>query len=266
MAPGIADLIPDTGEIVWRQYAPRISPSLATVLDKAIMSHPRDRFHSAREMLDALEGRNSSSPAVAVAAVPPVANGIPLTAVSAPPPNYQPPRVVSPPPAQPVDTTRSSGMGDWQKAAIMGGVVGVIIIAASAIAGLFFSDRNVILSDQPSRVSQSGRTTSKQSLGWIRLGSVNNTNDTALVNEPLIPTNQPVMISPPVVPAIGSQVTISNGVNLRRNHPQPPDYKLQEEISVLMAGQEVTILKLKTFVDPFSESPETKVWAEVGLP
>ncbi|MCT7965792.1 serine/threonine protein kinase [Laspinema sp. D1] len=253
-----------TGEIVWRQYAPRISPSLATVLDKAIMSHPRDRFHSAREMLDALEGRNSSFPAVGIASVPPVANGVPVTAVSPPTPNYQPPGVVSPSTVQPVDKSR--GTGDWQKAAIMGGVVGVIIIAASAIPGLFFSDRNVILSDKPSRVSQPGRTTSKQSLGWIRLGSVNNTDDTASVNEPLIPTNQPVMISPPVVPAIGSKVTISNGVNLRRNHPQPPDYTLQEEISVLMAGQEVTILNLKTFVDPLSPSPETKVWAEVGLP
>ncbi|MCT7989307.1 serine/threonine-protein kinase [Laspinema olomoucense] len=251
----------DTGEVIWRQYAPRISPSLATVLDKAIMSHSRDRFHSPREMLDALEGRNFSFPAVAavpptVASVPSVAKGVPLTAVSPPPP-----RLVSP---SPVD--KSGGMGDWQKAAIMGGIVGVIIIAASAIPGLFFSDRNVILSDQPSRSQSQGGRTSKQSLGWIRLGSVNNTDDTASVNEPLIPTTQPVMISPPVVPAIGSTVIISNGVNLRRNHPQPPDYKLEQEISVLMAGQEVTILKLKTFVDPSSPSPETKVWAEVGLP
>ncbi|WP_375293956.1 IMS domain-containing protein [Oscillatoria sp. HE19RPO] len=123
----------ETGEIVWRQYAPRISPSLATVLDKAIMSHPRDRFHSAREMLDALEGRNSSSPAVAVvpptvASVTPVANGVPVTTVSAPLPNYQPPTVVSPPTAQPVDTTRSSGMGDWQKAIVIGGIIGAFVL------------------------------------------------------------------------------------------------------------------------------------------
>ncbi|MCT7981226.1 protein kinase domain-containing protein [Laspinema olomoucense] len=125
----------DTGEIVWRQYAPRISPSLATVLDKAIMSHPRDRFHTAREMLDALEARNSSSPAVAVApvpptvaSVPPVAYGVPVTTVSAPPPNNQPPTVVSPPTSQPVDTTRSSGMGDWQKAMIIGGIIGTFVL------------------------------------------------------------------------------------------------------------------------------------------
>jgi serine/threonine-protein kinase len=255
-----------TGEIIWRQYAPRISPGLATVLDQAIRYHPRDRFHSAGEMLDALEGRNSSFPALGIASMPPVAYGVPVTAVSEPPPNYQPSTVVSPSTVQPVDTTRSSGMGDWQKAAIMGAVVGVIIIVASAIPGLFFSDRNVILSDQPSSSPPPGSSNSNQSLGWIRLGSVNNTNDTASVGEPLIPTNQPVMISPPVVPAIGAKVIVSNGVNLRRNHPEPPYYELQEEISVLMPGQQVTILKLKTFVDPFSPSPETKIWAEVGLP
>jgi len=116
----------DTGEIVWRQYAPRISPSFATILDKAIMSHPRDRFHSAREMLDALEGRNSSSPAVAVASVPPVENGVPVTAVSVPPMNYQPPTVVSPPTAPPVD--RSGGMGDWQKAMIIGSIIGAFVL------------------------------------------------------------------------------------------------------------------------------------------
>ena len=115
-----------TGEIVWRQYAPRISPSLATVLDKAIMSHPRDRFHTAREMLDALESRNSSFPAVAVAAVPPVANGVPLSAVLAPPPNYQPQRVVSPSTVQPVD--KSGGMGDWQKAIVIGGIIGAFVL------------------------------------------------------------------------------------------------------------------------------------------
>jgi serine/threonine-protein kinase len=44
-----------SGEIIWRQHAPRISPSFATLLDKAIMSHPRERYATAREMLDALQ-------------------------------------------------------------------------------------------------------------------------------------------------------------------------------------------------------------------
>jgi serine/threonine-protein kinase len=46
---------PRTGEILWHQQASRVSPSLVSVLDKAIASHPRDRYSSAGEMLSALQ-------------------------------------------------------------------------------------------------------------------------------------------------------------------------------------------------------------------
>ncbi|NER33290.1 MAG: serine/threonine protein kinase [Oscillatoria sp. SIO1A7] len=49
---------PGSGEIVWHQHAPQVASSLVAVLDKAIMSHPRDRYSSAKEMLYALESGN----------------------------------------------------------------------------------------------------------------------------------------------------------------------------------------------------------------
>ena len=53
--PDALETDPGTGEFIWRQAAPNISPSLAGVLDKAIQSHPRDRFSTAKEMLAALQ-------------------------------------------------------------------------------------------------------------------------------------------------------------------------------------------------------------------
>ena len=47
---------PRNGEIIWREHAHNLSPELATVIDRAIRFHPRDRFTTAREMLDALAG------------------------------------------------------------------------------------------------------------------------------------------------------------------------------------------------------------------
>ncbi|MGK7874127.1 MAG: protein kinase [Xenococcaceae cyanobacterium] len=44
-----------TGEIIWHQHVRHISPSLVAVLDKAIMSHPRDRFPTAQAMLEELQ-------------------------------------------------------------------------------------------------------------------------------------------------------------------------------------------------------------------
>ena len=53
--PQELDLDPQTGEIIWQQYAQGVDTKLVAVLDKAIKFHPRDRYSSASEMLQALE-------------------------------------------------------------------------------------------------------------------------------------------------------------------------------------------------------------------
>ncbi|KAB8319212.1 YARHG domain-containing protein [Tolypothrix campylonemoides VB511288] len=47
---------PHTGEMIWRSHALNVSPTMTFIIDKAIAYHPRDRFASAREMLQALQG------------------------------------------------------------------------------------------------------------------------------------------------------------------------------------------------------------------
>jgi serine/threonine protein kinase, bacterial len=44
-----------TGEVAWRKYATNISPGLAAVLDKAIQPFPRERYLTAKEMLEGLQ-------------------------------------------------------------------------------------------------------------------------------------------------------------------------------------------------------------------
>lgn len=46
-----------TGEILWKQYAPQVSPTLTIVLDKAISAHSCDRYATAQEMLQALQSK-----------------------------------------------------------------------------------------------------------------------------------------------------------------------------------------------------------------
>lgn len=43
-----------TGEILWRKRAPELHSNLASVIDRAIRFHPRDRFATSEEMLAAL--------------------------------------------------------------------------------------------------------------------------------------------------------------------------------------------------------------------
>ena len=46
---------PQTGALLWQGYAQGVSPQLAAVLDKAIESHPRDRYTRPQEMRAALD-------------------------------------------------------------------------------------------------------------------------------------------------------------------------------------------------------------------
>ncbi|MGK7876445.1 MAG: protein kinase [Xenococcaceae cyanobacterium] len=50
-----------TGEILWRQETPNLHSNLATVIERAISFHPRDRFSSAREMLESLQSQTVNS-------------------------------------------------------------------------------------------------------------------------------------------------------------------------------------------------------------
>jgi serine/threonine protein kinase, bacterial len=47
---------PQTGEIVWQEHVTHISPQFISLIDRAIAYHPRERFTSAREMLNMLVG------------------------------------------------------------------------------------------------------------------------------------------------------------------------------------------------------------------
>jgi len=51
------------GHILWQQYAKNVSPRLIAVLDRAIQSHPRDRYTTAKKMLqDILQSDASIAP------------------------------------------------------------------------------------------------------------------------------------------------------------------------------------------------------------
>ncbi|MEA5621142.1 YARHG domain-containing protein [Cronbergia sp. UHCC 0137] len=44
-----------TGEVIWREYGSDVNPIIADVIDKAIAYHPRDRYPTAKAMLEALQ-------------------------------------------------------------------------------------------------------------------------------------------------------------------------------------------------------------------
>ena len=58
-----------TGQLLWRQSAPQVTPNLALVLDRSIRFNPGDRHYSAPEMLKALQTKGQGNVASDIATV-----------------------------------------------------------------------------------------------------------------------------------------------------------------------------------------------------
>ncbi len=85
---------PSTGEIVWHKHALSVSQTMLAVIDRAIAYHPRDRFASAKEMLEVLQfGAGTFSPKVAYIQPPAITTPsatLKKTVSVSPAPSYQP--------------------------------------------------------------------------------------------------------------------------------------------------------------------------------
>ncbi len=63
---------PNNGEIIWQKHRRMFDRNLARVIDRAIRFHPRDRFSSAKEMLEAIaDSSNNTNVTTATVAVAP---------------------------------------------------------------------------------------------------------------------------------------------------------------------------------------------------
>ena len=91
---------PRTGEFLWRRLVPDLHSNLATVIERAIRIHARDRFPNAREMLAALHSQDpGSTEATVVVSPPPSGKQTNQTAVTVP---------VSPGGSSTVNSTRAT--------------------------------------------------------------------------------------------------------------------------------------------------------------
>jgi len=116
-----------TGEIVWHSHALSISPSMAAVIDRAIAYHPRDRFATAKEMLDTLQfGAGTFPPTV---------------------PYIQPPAVTAPPAAtlqntiavSPAPSSQPANQGSGNRGIFLASIIAGSLIGASIIIGFAFN-------------------------------------------------------------------------------------------------------------------------------
>ncbi|MBE8970115.1 YARHG domain-containing protein [Nostocales cyanobacterium LEGE 12452] len=130
-----------TGEIIWRQYASHVSSIMTRVIDRAIAYHPRDRYPTARAMLDSLQSIANPIPPTQPLLTQP-------TVVSAPPPQTVP---VKPQPSPQSSSQNNILMGSL----IAGGLIGASVIISQVLlkSSQPIVDKTVLPSETPSNVT-----------------------------------------------------------------------------------------------------------------
>ncbi|MFN6513924.1 MAG: protein kinase domain-containing protein [Nostoc sp. CreGUA01] len=118
-----------TGEIVWRQYASHISPMITGIIDRAIAYHPRDRYPTARAMLDALQS---------------IANPIPPTQ----PVLTQATLVSAPPPQTAHVQPQPNPQNNSQNHILIGSLIAGGLIGASVIIGQMLTKSSQQITDK----------------------------------------------------------------------------------------------------------------------
>lgn len=134
---------PMTGEVKWRQYAPTVSAGLASVIDKAIVPGIQGRFQTSAQMLDALLMTDtpsriqntvvSRSPSEVRATQPPLSGAMPTMVAAHPNQSGQPQYNQSFSNAHPSQIVQTQSNGEWKKAVITGGLIGVSILLGSIV-------------------------------------------------------------------------------------------------------------------------------------
>jgi serine/threonine-protein kinase len=182
-----------TGQILWRNYAPQVSPNLALVLDRAIRFNPGDRYHTASEMLNALQPQNQGN----------VASNMATVAVS---PRYSP--------GTSQTTTTNSGQSSkvvWLPIAIVG-----VIIFSATFAGSFAIMQNKKTSNSSPSSDSTNQPTVTDNSRWS--DNPNSTGD----NNSNYPENNPNSGYP-------DSTASTNNTSPPTNQSSPPETQPQTQ-------------------------------------
>ncbi len=224
-----------SGEIIWQRHALSISPTLAGVIDRAIAYHPRDRFATAKEMLDALQF--GSFPPTVPYNQPPVAPTIPYN--QPPVVNVQPPAtlqktVAVSPSFSSQPTNQNSGHNTGQKGILLGSFIAGGLITSSIVIGFALNKSNQPIAEStPSSAELSTNSNKKPSVS----PSLNSQEpvDSEVVQQTTSPIQEPVdsevvqqttspiqePVDSPVVQQTTSPTQQSTSTQQQINRPSP---------------------------------------------
>ncbi|NMG58157.1 DUF4101 domain-containing protein, partial [Geitlerinema sp. P-1104] len=221
---------PMTGIVLWRNYAPGVTPTFASILDRAIQPHAPHRFPIARQMWEALTQQSPSQTPVIMGGYP-SQPPVPVTGFPGNSSNYPPATAISqpiasetqisqPPAVAPTPVPASPGMPDWQKAALTGGVIGLFFIAGLLVVRPSFNNGDSD-GDSGGTTADSGEVTESSVAGGDTVNELDESENPTSENPPdvapeatPIPTPEPPppVSTPPPTPVPQRQITQEQAV------------------------------------------------------
>ncbi|WP_460204369.1 protein kinase domain-containing protein [Scytonema sp. NUACC21] len=194
---------PATGAVLWRQYALSVTPTFAAVLDKAIQFSARDRFASAREMLQALHtGTMPVAPTVPV--TPPT---VPYThpQVATAPPNPTPQHTI---PVSPGNAPQPSYQNERQHTGLYATFVGIVFAAIGLTVAIGVGIGILSMQNSQQQVQQPSVQQSQPSIEQPTESSEEPVarQETAPLEQTQVPETVPNETPPPQFPESSSSV------------------------------------------------------------
>ncbi|MTJ53604.1 protein kinase [Anabaena sp. UHCC 0253] len=230
---------PQTGQILWQQYVPHISPQLVMVLSQAIEPRTSDRYSTASKMLYALQPVNNAT-----------INYTPLATI--------PPTKANPIPSKTLVIPPVSNSGIWQNPTIIfgsllvGSLIGAIIISdfirpevTTPIASTSNPDTvptilpTPAITADPSPVAIAPTPATQQRINSYPLPNTNNPEElTSLTLQKPVIENTP---SPPVLSTPQPEVEPTQEVVLPDTQKQQPQPQPKVPDSLITSNPSLTV-------------------------
>jgi serine/threonine protein kinase, bacterial len=180
---------PKTGEIVWHQHAFQVSNELKAVLDRSIAYHPRERYASASEMLNALSSPTNAQQKSSVVDTP--------VKPPAPPPHddwsapstsqdWSTSQSSTPQASPPNASAKQSG-----NKLFLGALLALVLLGMAAVIAFLLNRQSqpVLISSTPAQSSDIATTEPTPSLESSSIATPDpSPSDLIAASEPLIPT------------------------------------------------------------------------------
>lgn len=219
---------PQTGQILWQQYAAGLSPEMVQIITQAIEPRPSDRYTTASKMLYALKSGHNTGHNSYISSHSPTTSA--TISLSPPPPTSHPTRPISSPARTPVIREVNNPANGQKTALIVGSLLVSSLIVAVGISNRQpqpsapVATNSTVTTETETSTSVPTNTPVTEEVSPTPVITPTPATEQQLISNPLPKTNSSPVLTPPVdEPVIEDTPTpaVTPEPEIQQQQPQP---------------------------------------------